>query len=144
MCHVYNGDGRKGEMAMPRKPGSKALWCSTTGASDRIRSVRAAVHRTGCVDLMRRGCRPREAWRSACEPTQDEAAVRLNQVRGTRIFACTTVRFASRKIAYGVQKTRAQLLTRGFSVLIMQRFILVDGIEGALIKHDSATRGVDR
>jgi hypothetical protein len=34
------------------------------------------------ADLMRRGCRPRRAWRLACELTQDEAAARFNQIRG--------------------------------------------------------------
>ena len=33
-------------------------------------------------DLMRSGCRPREAWRLARELTQDEVATRFNQVRG--------------------------------------------------------------
>ncbi|MGH3478164.1 MAG: hypothetical protein ACRDQD_15165, partial [Nocardioidaceae bacterium] len=65
---------------MPHKPGSKAYR-----DQQRERLVRLGVF--GCqlieqlvVDLMRRGRRPREAWRLACELTQDEVAARLNQI----------------------------------------------------------------
>jgi hypothetical protein len=67
---------------MPHKPGSKAY-------RDRQRERLARLGVDGrqaieqlVADLMRRGYRPREAWRLACELTQDEVAARFNQMRG--------------------------------------------------------------
>ncbi len=67
---------------MPHKPGSKAHR-----DQQRERLVRLGVYghqliEQLVVDLMRRGRRPREAWRLAWELTQDEVAARLNQIRG--------------------------------------------------------------
>jgi tetratricopeptide (TPR) repeat protein/transcriptional regulator with XRE-family HTH domain len=67
---------------MPRKPGSKAYR-----DLQRERLVRLGVDSRQLieqlvVDLMRCGCRPREAWRLACELTQDEVAARFNEIRG--------------------------------------------------------------
>jgi tetratricopeptide (TPR) repeat protein len=69
-------------MAMRWKPGGKAY-------RDQQRERLAQLGVDGrqlveqlMVDLMRRGCRPREAWRLACELTQDEVAARFNQIRG--------------------------------------------------------------
>jgi tetratricopeptide (TPR) repeat protein len=72
---------QKGKMAMPRKPGNKAY-------RDQLRERLARFGVDGrqlteqlVADLMRCGCRPREAWRLACELTQDEVAARFNQIR---------------------------------------------------------------
>jgi tetratricopeptide (TPR) repeat protein len=67
---------------MPRKPGSKAYR-----DQQRERLVRLGVDGRQLIDqivadLMRCGCRPREAFRLACELTQDEVAALFNQVRG--------------------------------------------------------------
>ena len=69
-------------MAMSYKPGSKAY-------RDRQRERLARLGVDGrqateqlVADLMRCGYRSREAWRLACELTQDEVAARFNQVRG--------------------------------------------------------------
>jgi transcriptional regulator with XRE-family HTH domain len=67
---------------MRRKPGSKAYR-----DEQRERLVRLGVGGRQLVDqvvadLMRCGCRPREAWRLACELTQDEVAARFNRIRG--------------------------------------------------------------
>jgi tetratricopeptide (TPR) repeat protein/transcriptional regulator with XRE-family HTH domain len=69
-------------MAMARRPGSKAYRDQL-----RERLVRLGVDGRQLIeqlvtDLMRCGCRPREAWRLACELTQDEVAARFNQIRG--------------------------------------------------------------
>jgi transcriptional regulator with XRE-family HTH domain len=69
-------------MAMPHKPGSKAYR-----DRQRERLARLGVDSRQAIeqlvaDLMRRGYRPREAWRLACELTQEEVAARFNQVRG--------------------------------------------------------------
>ena len=69
-------------MLMPRKPASKAYRDQL-----RERLVRLGVDGHQLIeqvvtDLMRCGCRPREAWRLAWELTQDEAAARFNQIRG--------------------------------------------------------------
>jgi tetratricopeptide (TPR) repeat protein/transcriptional regulator with XRE-family HTH domain len=69
-------------MVMPRKPGSKAYR-----DQQRQRLVRLGVDGRQLIeqvvaDLMRCGCRPREAWRLAHELTQDEVAARFNQIRG--------------------------------------------------------------
>jgi transcriptional regulator with XRE-family HTH domain len=66
---------------MPRKPGSKAYR-----DQQRERLVRLGLDGRQLIeyvvaDLMRCGCRPREAWRLACELTQEEVAVRFNQAR---------------------------------------------------------------
>jgi tetratricopeptide (TPR) repeat protein/transcriptional regulator with XRE-family HTH domain len=66
---------------MPHKPGSKAY-------RDRQRERLARLGVDGrqaieqlVADLMRRGHRPREAWRLAYELTQEEVAARFNQIR---------------------------------------------------------------
>jgi tetratricopeptide (TPR) repeat protein len=69
-------------MVMPRKPGSKAYR-----DQQRERLVQLGVDGRQLIeqlvaDLMRYGYRPREAWRLACELTQDEVAARFNQIRG--------------------------------------------------------------
>src|SRR5947209_2419450 len=69
-------------MAMPRKVGSKAYR-----DHQRERLVRLGVGGRQLIelvvaDLMRCGRRPREAWRLACEFTQDEVAARFNEIRG--------------------------------------------------------------
>jgi transcriptional regulator with XRE-family HTH domain len=69
-------------MVMTRRPGSKAYR-----DQQRERLVGLGVDGPQLIeqlvaDLMRCGCRPREAWRLACELTQDEVAARFNQVRG--------------------------------------------------------------
>jgi transcriptional regulator with XRE-family HTH domain len=68
-------------MAMPRKPGGKAYR-----DQQRERLVKLGVGGRQAIeqlmaDLMRCGHRPREAWRLACEFTQDEVAARFNQIR---------------------------------------------------------------
>src|ERR687894_127273 len=68
-------------MAMPHKQGSKAYR-----DQQRERLARLGVDGRQAIeqlvaDLMRRGHRPREAWRLACELTQDEVAARFNQLR---------------------------------------------------------------
>ena len=67
---------------MPHKPGSKAY-------RDRQRERLARLGVDGrqaieqlVADLMCRGYRSREAWRLACELTQEEVAARFNQLRG--------------------------------------------------------------
>src|SRR5581483_10763366 len=67
---------------MPHKPGNKAYR-----DQQRERLVRLGVHGRQLIDqlvadLMRRGSRPREAWRLAYELTQSEVAARFNQIRG--------------------------------------------------------------
>jgi tetratricopeptide (TPR) repeat protein/transcriptional regulator with XRE-family HTH domain len=67
---------------MPRKPGSKPYR-----DQQRERLVRLGLDGRQLIeqvvaDLMRCGCRPREAWRLACELTQEEVAARFNQARG--------------------------------------------------------------
>ena len=69
-------------MAVPRKPGSKAY-------RDQLRERLVDLGVDGhqlieqvVADLLGCGCRPREAWRLACELTQDEVAARFNQIRG--------------------------------------------------------------
>ncbi|MGH3935337.1 MAG: tetratricopeptide repeat protein [Pseudonocardiaceae bacterium] len=67
---------------MPRKPVSKAYR-----DQQRERLVRLGVGGRQLIeqlvtDLMRRGCRPREAWRMAWELTQGEVAAQFNQIRG--------------------------------------------------------------
>ncbi|HEY6422871.1 MAG TPA: tetratricopeptide repeat protein, partial [Pseudonocardiaceae bacterium] len=68
-------------MTMARRPGNKAYR-----DQQRERLVRLGVDGRQLIeqlvaDLMRRGYRPREAWRSAWELTQDEVAARFNQIR---------------------------------------------------------------
>ena len=68
-------------MAMPRKAASKAYR-----DHQRERLVRLGVDGHQLIeqlvaDLMRCGCRPREAWRLAYELTQNEVAARFNQIR---------------------------------------------------------------
>jgi tetratricopeptide (TPR) repeat protein/transcriptional regulator with XRE-family HTH domain len=67
---------------MPHKPGSKAYR-----DRQRERLAGLGVGRRQAIeqlvaDLMRRGYRPREAWRLACELTQEEVAARFNQIKG--------------------------------------------------------------
>jgi len=67
---------------MPFKPGNKAYR-----AQQRERLIQLGVDGRQLIeqlvaDLMRCGYRPREAWRLACELTQDEVAARFNQMRG--------------------------------------------------------------
>ena len=67
---------------MSPKPGNKAYR-----DQQRERLVRLGVHGRQLIeqlvaDLMRRGSRPREAWRLAHELTQSEVAARFNQIRG--------------------------------------------------------------
>jgi transcriptional regulator with XRE-family HTH domain len=69
-------------MVMLRKPGSKAYR-----EQQRARLVRLGVSGRQAIeqlvaDLMCCRYRPREAWRLACELTQDEVAARFNQIRG--------------------------------------------------------------
>jgi hypothetical protein len=75
-------DGLEDEMAMPPKPASKAYR-----DQQRERLVMLGVDGRQLIerlvaDLMRCGCRPREAWRLSWELTQDEVATRFNQIRG--------------------------------------------------------------
>jgi tetratricopeptide (TPR) repeat protein/transcriptional regulator with XRE-family HTH domain len=67
---------------MARRPGHKAYR-----DQQRDRLVRMGIEGRQLIeqlvaDLMRCGYRPREAWRLACELTQDEVAARFNQIRG--------------------------------------------------------------
>ncbi len=67
---------------MRRRPGGKAYR-----DRQRERLVRLGVGGRQLIerlvaDLMRCGCRPRQAWRLAWELTQDEVAARVNQIRG--------------------------------------------------------------
>lgn len=67
---------------MARKPGNKAYRDQL-----RARLIRLGVEGRQLVeqvvaDLARRGYRPREAWRLACELTQEEVAARFNQLKG--------------------------------------------------------------
>jgi transcriptional regulator with XRE-family HTH domain len=69
-------------MVMLRKPGSKAYR-----EQQRARLVRLGLSGRQAIeqlvaDLMCCRYRPREAWRLACELTQDEVAARFNQIRG--------------------------------------------------------------
>jgi transcriptional regulator with XRE-family HTH domain len=69
-------------MAMPRKPGSKAY---RDQQRERLVSLGVDGHQLieqVVADLLHCGCRPREAWRLACELTQDEVAARFDQIRG--------------------------------------------------------------
>jgi len=67
---------------VPRKPGSKAY---RDRQRERLASLGVVGHQAIeqlVADLMRCGYRPREAWRLACELTQEEVAARFNQIRG--------------------------------------------------------------
>ncbi len=67
---------------MPHKPGSKAYRDRQRERLTRLGvDGRQAIEQL-VADLMRRGHRPREAWRLACELTQEEVAARFNQIRG--------------------------------------------------------------
>ena len=75
------GVAEKDKMGMPSKRGSKAYR-----DHQRERLIRLGVEGRQLVeqlvtDLIRCGCRPREAWRLAWELTQDEVAARFNQIR---------------------------------------------------------------
>ena len=68
---------------MPRKSGSSKAY--RDHQRERLLKLgldgRQLIERM-VLDLMRCGCRPREAWRLAWELTQDEVAARFNQLRG--------------------------------------------------------------
>lgn len=78
---VYNGEYLEGEMAMPRKPGSKGYRDQQRERLFRLGVDGRQLVEQLVVDLMRCGHRPREAWRLACELTQEEVAARFNQIR---------------------------------------------------------------
>src|SRR5437763_16412650 len=66
---------------MPRKAGSKAY---RDQLRERLIKLGLGGHQLIehlVADLMRSGCRPREAWRLAHELTQEEVAGRFNQIR---------------------------------------------------------------
>jgi transcriptional regulator with XRE-family HTH domain len=67
---------------VPGKPGSKPYR-----DQQRERLAKLGLHGRQLIeqvvaDLQRCGCRPREAWRLACELTQEEVAARFNLARG--------------------------------------------------------------
>jgi tetratricopeptide (TPR) repeat protein/transcriptional regulator with XRE-family HTH domain len=68
-------------MAMPPKPGSKAYRNRERERLARLGVEGRQLTQQLVDNLMRCGCRPREAWRLACELTQEEVAARFNQIR---------------------------------------------------------------
>jgi tetratricopeptide (TPR) repeat protein/transcriptional regulator with XRE-family HTH domain len=68
-------------MAMPRKAGSKAYRDHQRERLARVGVDGQQLIEQLVADLMRCGCRPREAWRLAYELTQNEVAARFNQIR---------------------------------------------------------------
>jgi tetratricopeptide (TPR) repeat protein len=69
-------------MVMPRKQGSKAYRDQQRERLARLGVAGRQLIEPVVADLMRCGCRPREAWRLAWELTQGEVAARFNQIRG--------------------------------------------------------------
>jgi hypothetical protein len=67
---------------MPRKQGSKAYRDQQRERLARLGVDGRQLIEPVVADLMRCGCRPREAWRLAWELTQGEVAARFNQIRG--------------------------------------------------------------
>src|SRR5918998_2057390 len=67
---------------MPRKQGSRAYRDHQRERLARVGVGGRQLIEQVAADLMRSGRRPREAWRLACELTQEEVAARFNQVRG--------------------------------------------------------------
>ncbi|MDQ5856088.1 MAG: NB-ARC domain-containing protein [Actinomycetota bacterium] len=67
---------------MPRKQGSKAYRDQRRERLARLGVDGRRLIEPVVADLMRCGCRPREAWRLAWELTQGEVAARFNQIRG--------------------------------------------------------------
>jgi tetratricopeptide (TPR) repeat protein/transcriptional regulator with XRE-family HTH domain len=69
-------------MVMPHKPGSKAY---REELRTRLRKFgvdgRHLIEQV-MLELLRCGCRPREAWRLACEFTQGEVAAQFNELTG--------------------------------------------------------------
>jgi hypothetical protein len=66
---------------MARKPGSRAYRDQQRERLAKLGVNGRQLIEQVAVDLMRGGHRPRQAWRLACELTQDEAAARFDQVR---------------------------------------------------------------
>ncbi|MDQ4092519.1 MAG: hypothetical protein M3143_03610, partial [Actinomycetota bacterium] len=67
---------------MPRKQGSEAYRDQQRERLARLGVDGRQLIEPVVADLMRCGCRPRDAWRLAWELTQGEVAARFNQIRG--------------------------------------------------------------
>jgi tetratricopeptide (TPR) repeat protein/transcriptional regulator with XRE-family HTH domain len=67
---------------MPRKLGNKAYRDQQRERLTRLGVDGLQLIEQLLTDLIRCGCRPREAWRLARELTQNEVAARFNQIRG--------------------------------------------------------------